>query len=524
MADSASLSATPSGFLRRHGLLIYSLVAVVVVAFAFRHAIAAMADSWRYDEYSHGWLIPILSALLLLHRVTPPGTGRGSPGGIVLAGGGMMLLALGELSAVYTLSQIGLILTIAALVWAAAGTRNMPALIGPLVYLGFAVPLPHFFQAGLSLEMQLMSSRLGVTIMRALDVSVYLEGNVIDLGIYKLEVAEACNGLRYLFPLTGFSFLAALLLKDAWWKRAVLFLSAIPIAISMNALRIAVIGILVDRHGIAMAEGALHFFEGWLVFVVCIAILLVEIQLLMRCGRRGRLVPVGDMVPQPAQLLSLARRPAPSSFKAAVLLIVAAGAGVALLDARPEKTPGHAPLADFPLHIAPWTGKAEALAPQTLEVLKPTDYAMINYSTPEPGAFINLHVAYYASQRAGASAHSPQACIPAGGWLIDDIRQLAPQAPAEDFMAFPVNRVLIRRGDARQLIYYWFEQRGRAITNEYLVKVYILWDALTRQRTDGALVRLAIPIPPGEEETAADGRLAEFLKAVYPHLARHLPR
>ena len=102
---------------------------------------------------------------------------------------------------------------------------------------------------------------------------VFLDGNVIDLGVYKLMVAEACSGLRYLFPIMSFTYVFAVLYRGPRWHKAVLLLSAVPIAVLMNSFRIGVIGILVDRYGIAQAEGFLHVFEGWVVFLTCIGIL-----------------------------------------------------------------------------------------------------------------------------------------------------------------------------------------------------------------------------------------------------------
>ncbi|MCB1902774.1 MAG: archaeosortase/exosortase family protein, partial [Gammaproteobacteria bacterium] len=117
-------------------------------------------------------------------------------------------------------------------------------------------------------------------------ISVFLEGNVIDLGEYKLQVVEACSGLRYLFPLVSIAFLAAYMYKVEMWKRVLVFLSSIPITILMNSFRIGVIGYLVENYGTEQAEGFLHDFEGWIIFMACFAILLLEMTLLAKVGKR----------------------------------------------------------------------------------------------------------------------------------------------------------------------------------------------------------------------------------------------
>ena len=144
----------------------------------------------------------------------------------------------------------------------------------PLLFLLFMIPLPNFLYNNLSAQLQLLSSELGVAVIRLFDIGVYLEGNVIDLGTYKLQVVEACSGLRYLFPLTSLAFLMAYLFKAAAWKRIVIFLSSIPITLLINSFRIGVIGVLVEYWGPGQAEGFLHDFEGWVVFMSSLGVLL----------------------------------------------------------------------------------------------------------------------------------------------------------------------------------------------------------------------------------------------------------
>ena len=135
---------------------------------------------------------------------------------------------------------------------------------------------------------------------------------------------------------------------------------------------------------------------------------------------------------------------------------------------------------------------------------------------------VNLYVAYYASQRKGESAHSPRTCIPGGGWQITELRQIPVAGVNWKGKPFLVNRVVIRKGEYSQLVYYWFQQRGRDLTNEYLVKWYLFWDALTRHRTDGALVRLTVFVQPGHMEEA-EKNLNSFAKTIIAPLRGYIP-
>ena len=137
---------------------------------------------------------------------------------------------------------------------------------------------------------------------------------------------------------------------------------------------------------------------------------------------------------------------------------------------------------------------------------------------------MDLYVAFYNSQRKGASIHSPRSCLPGGGWVIMDSSVIELPQPAGGVPGLRANRVVIQQGESRQLVYYWFQGRGRVITNEYMAKWYIFQDALARQRTDGALVRLITYLPPGADEAEGDRRLQRFAADFGPLLMDYIPQ
>jgi EpsI family protein len=162
--------------------------------------------------------------------------------------------------------------------------------------------------------------------------------------------------------------------------------------------------------------------------------------------------------------------------------------------------------------------------PQTLDALKLNDYLMAQYAQPGGTRSVNLYVAWYESQRAGRSVHSPRTCLPGGGWRIVDFRQI--EVPGVEAAGQPlrVNRALIGLGSEQQLVYYWFQQRGRIITNEYLAKWYLFWDSLTRNRTDGALVRLAVTLPNDLSSSTAEQDLVAFAREIEGVIEAYVPR
>ena len=191
-----------------------------------------------------------------------------------------------------------------------------------------------------------------------------------------------------------------------------------------------------------------------------------------------------------------------------------------LVSTRVEIYPDRQLFAAFPKSIGEWRGKSSSLDIQTAQSLGLTDYVLSDFFN-KGGRVVNLYVAYYASQRTGLSPHSPSVCIPANGWQIIDLKRTS-YTNAEG-ISLPLNRVIIGQGSNKQLVYYWFDERGMQIANEYISKLYLLRDAIFKNRTDGALVRLITPIYPGEREGEADKRLQEFTGIVVPTLSGYLP-
>jgi exosortase D (VPLPA-CTERM-specific) len=320
-------------------------------------------------------------------------------------------------------------------------------------------------------------------------------------------------------------FLIAYFFKAALWKRVLLFLSSIPITILMNSFRVATIGVMVEHWGVRMAEGFLHEFQGWAVFMASGALMVLEMMLLARIGveRRPWRELFGLEFPAPTPKDPPAEaRPVPASLYASAALLILTAVGSLSLPERAESIPQRTSFAEYPNAVGTWTGRREALEAIYLNQLMLDDYYLANFSRGTEPA-INYYVAWYDSQRAGRSAHSPRSCLPGGGWQIKSLTQRALPGVRAGRETLRVNRALIQLGRQQQLVYYWFQQRGRVITNEYVVKWYLFWDALTRNRTDGALVRLVVALPPGSTAIAADRQLTEFAAAAAATLAPYIP-
>jgi exosortase D (VPLPA-CTERM-specific) len=488
-----------------------------------------MMWGWWIDtpEYSHGLLIPPVAAFLMwqqkdrLERI--PFTGSWWGVAVILLGGGA--LVVGQLGTVYTIVQYAYVITLYGLILSFLGWPAFRLIAVPLLILLFMVPLPQFVLANLSTKLQLLSSQIGVFVIRLFDISVFVEGNVIDLGGYQLQVAEACSGLRYLFPLMTLGFLMAYFYKGALWKRGVLFLSSIPITVLMNSVRVGVIGVTVEHWGIAMAEGFLHEFQGWMVFMISMALMIGEIALLNRFGREEgswrQLFGVEFPAPTPRGISTRQRR-IPATFMVAVALLVGFIATTVGMPRPAEIFPQRAAFAEFPMQLGPWHGQRSSLEGVYSDTLQLDDYLLADY-VDAAGAGVNLYIPYYQSQRKGEAVHSPRSCLPGGGWQMREFGQRDLPAVFINGEPLRVNRTLIEMGNQRELVYYWFQQRGRVITNEFAVKWFLFWDALTLHRTDGAMIRIITALPPSASEADADRRLSDMASRITPDLSRYVP-
>jgi len=197
--------------------------------------------------------------------------------------------------------------------------------------------------------------------------------------------------------------------------------------------------------------------------------------------------------------------------------------GVSLFIPRPvEIFPARATFNEFPMQLGAWSGRPASLDGFYIDHLKLDDYLLADFNDGI-GSPVNLYMSYYKSQRKGEAVHSPRSCLPGGGWQLRDFSQRTLNNVQIDGRPLRVNRTLIELGNERELVYYWFQQRGRVITNEFAVKWYLFWDALTRHRTDGALVRLIVPLPPASSVAESDRRLTDLASRIAPTLTQYVP-
>ena len=432
-------------------------------------------------------------------RAVPPvGAGDDRWPGVAVLGRGLALALLGNLVQIDDLVFYALIVWIFGLILVGFGWRRGLVFWPSVLHLVFMLPLPQFLYWKVNTTLQFLSSEIGVSVLRLMAVPVFLEGNVIDLGVMKLMVAEACSGLRYLFPIMSFSYVFAVLYRGPVWHKLSLLLAAVPLAILMNALRIGAIGLLVDRYGIAPGRGLPACLRG-----------LGGVSDLHRAP-----VPAGDGAAaadgRPALLgrgdrprLLRPARPARPGARHPRLGRADRGRaphrralrrlGLRARRARPSRIAAR-PLQPLPARDRRLVGQPRRCSsPGSSGSSAPTTISPRSTATRPRRSRSTCSSPTMPARPTAARSIRPRSACPAPAGRCSRSSRLTVDLPGTGFGSVTLNRVVIQKGLEKQLVYYWFEGRGRRVTNDFAAKFYTVADSMRRGRTDGGLVRVITP-------------------------------
>ncbi|MGC9158362.1 MAG: exosortase A [Terracidiphilus sp.] len=253
------------------------VICLLVAAVYFDVLKKLLSDWWNIPDFSYGFLVPLFSAYLvwkerrsLLHTKIAP-----SRSGVAVVVLGLLVLLLGVYGAELFLSRISLVILLAGLVLSFAGWRFLAELRFPLLVLLLAIPIPAILFNQITFPLQILASKLASDLLPLFGVPVLREGNVIVLPLMRLEVAEACSGIRSLMSLFTLAIFYGYFMERSIWRRIVLALASIPIAIAANAVRILGTGLCVQYWNPDKAVGFFHEFSGWVIFLVSLTCLYI---------------------------------------------------------------------------------------------------------------------------------------------------------------------------------------------------------------------------------------------------------
>jgi exosortase D (VPLPA-CTERM-specific) len=496
---------------------------LLLVALLYANILARLFGQWTNDKnFEHGLFVPAFALFVLwknrneLKQIAPAPSWNGLP----LIVFGLLILMLGDFGAELFLARVSLLFLFAGLIILFHGWPLFRAVLFPWAFLILMIPIPVIVFQKVTFPLQILASKLASAVLPVLGVVVNREGNIIKLAAMKLDVVQACSGIRSLLSLLTLSIIYGYLMEDRNWVRVLLAIASIPIAVTANSFRIVGTGLLVQYWDPDKAEGFLHLFEGWLIFVASLIMLFALHGLIVRIWKKS----AGPNRPPLNKVQTRSDAPVNTASRFVVVAMLM-GAAALLLHARSsnEVFPPREQLSSFPNQFGPWVGQDLVIDQQTLDILGAGEFLHRSFDNrTEPQTWIDLLVAYFPSQKAGDTIHSPNHCLQGEGWV--PIHREVIQLSRPDGSSFPANLFIISKAGERELVIYWFQARDRAVANEYLSKYYLVADAIRLNRSDGALVRLITPMNRQETPEAAQARILSLGSQIIPQLPRYIPR
>lgn len=271
--------------------IVWSAILLSLVVLLYGSVLKSMILQWWNDpDYGHGFFVPLFSGFIVWQQRERWLTSRSEPGdfGFVVMLGAVGLLVVGSLGAELFISRFSLLALLAGMIVFLLGWNVLRALSYPLGFLILMIPIPVIIYNQITFPLQLLASHLASSFLELVGVPVLRDGNILMLSNYSLEVVEACSGIRSLMSLTALAIAYGYLTEPRRWVRYVLVVSMVPIAIATNAIRITGAGVLAHRYGPTAAEGFLHGFSGWVIFLAALLLMFVGHRILqhMRIGQK----------------------------------------------------------------------------------------------------------------------------------------------------------------------------------------------------------------------------------------------
>ena len=272
-------------------LVVWSVILVGLILLLYASVIKGLAVQWWTDaDYGHGFFVPLFSIYILWRereRWTKTEIKPNNFGFVVMLGA-IGLLLLGSLGAELFTSRFSLLVLLAGTILFLTGWKMLRAVSFPLGYLMWMIPIPVIIYNQITFPLQLIASRLATSWLELAQVPVLRDGNILIMSNYSLEVVEACSGIRSLMTLMALAVAYGYLVSPRRWVRYVLAAFMVPIAIVTNAIRIMGAGLLARHFGPAAAEGFLHEFSGWAIFLVALLLMFGGHWTLRHIGERRR--------------------------------------------------------------------------------------------------------------------------------------------------------------------------------------------------------------------------------------------
>jgi exosortase D (VPLPA-CTERM-specific) len=502
-----------------------AFILTALFIFAYWIPLRGTVNVWMHEEdYSYGFFIPLISAYILWEKreSLKDVHVRNSWGVFPMLAVFVLLSIYAILGSSGNISRPAIPILIFLFVVFCFGADVAWRLILPIGFLIFMVPVPAFLERTLGLFLKGISSSLGGGIIRLFNIPVHVSGNVIDLGVNKLQVVDACSGLRYLFPLMAIGVLYAHFFEKERWKKWVCFLATIPLSILTNGLRIGVTGILTNSYGVKVAEGFMHGFSGWVFFLVSFFVLFLFGRILSVFPAR---MPNNVKKNFPGTGMYFSSHGIPENIDkgfivCVVLLLMVGGVSLSTKVLPPVKIKGG--IGSFPSSFAGWEGRQEFVDPEIV-AKSGAEESFDGLYTRKNGEVVSLYMGYRSTAFLENENffHSPTVCLPSSGWEVGKVGSHdIGYVPV--FGNLTVTQMVMNNMGSRQLVNFWFQTKDRATPHKDVNRLHLALHAIRRDNTHDLFIRLITPIGSGEKMEDAQARMDRFARELQGALVRFL--
>lgn len=516
--------------------------------FFFPNTPSELFKVWASPEYSHAPLVlPVIGYLLYRNRSSfYKVRSSNNWGGVPLIILGIFGLFLANYANFWVFHGYGYLLVLLGAFYTVFGPKWMRANWQIFLLIFLVLPFPTILYKGFSLALQSMATKLGVNIISLFGGSVFRNGNIIDLGDAKLQVVDACSGLRYIIPLISLSVIYSFFHKGGLASKIILILLSIPIAVIVNGVRVGLMGLGVEYFDMEVSEGAGHDFEGGVMFLLALSLLILFGMAINRLapflGQGGKSEAEKTNVPSDYGRNGLFIRyhgERLGGIVTALFCLVIAGYYVRYGDFSKDRlvyeyggdaNKNAVSLSEFPMDLGGWKGQKVAMDEVYLGVLYDEgldDYILAEYRSPSLGQ-VNFYVAYYGSVGDRWNSHTPSGCMLASGWSVLNERNIKIGALG----GATIRRVLAQQADGvKVLTYYTFKEGSEFIVPElgimdlYKRKVSAIKDSFSPPSAQHALIRVYTMIDgTGQSAVAkADLVIQKFLNDASGSILEYVP-
>jgi EpsI family protein len=505
------------------------VLAVAAVAVSYAGVLRVLTTAWVTSEvYSYGLAVLAITVYMIWTRSDRLRSLQAVPDyllGVPVTFAGIAMLAAGRVGLLTSLQEASLVLTLAGFVLLFFGRAVFACVWSPLGYLVLGVPLWDPLIGWLQPPSQLLSGRIAAVLLGTLGIPVLQEGTRLVLANVTLEVLRECSGVNQLLAVVAMALPASYIWLRGYTRRAVLIALAIIGAYVSNGVRIALVGFLATR---GLSNGDLrgvHLFEGLAVSALCYLLILGALSLLSKTERKASRTPSADAA-APATALHTRHAWVEIGMSVAALSI-----GVALYQFHTPDVHLRGDLRAFPSQIGDWSLETRS-APARFPAID--DELVHAYPSPEgerhfmalddelvrtyrsaSGERVRLYIGYHRSQREGKElAGEAGHVLNAAATII----QLQVGARTVE-----LGQVMQVRPNSSRGVLFWYDLNGRVSSSMYRAKQYMVWDALTRGRTNGAVVMIEWESADNRDAESSRMKAAAFAQSILPLLPTFIP-